>query len=544
MSPAPVDQLVPHQRGHRIRLATAADRDAIHRLNYRTFVEEIPQHPANAERRLVDRFHDDNVYAVYEVDGAVVGIICGRAQRPFSLDQKLGPVDQWLPPGSNPVEIRLLAVEPAFRATRVFARLMRCITRHFMDAGYDVGVLSGTTRQLALYEHLGCVPFAHRIGTPDAEYQPMYITRSAVDAWPDVIGAAESAPADGGNFLTGPVSVAPYVRAAFNQDAVSHRSSAFLTRYRDVQQRLCALTGAPHATLLLGSGTLANDVVGTQLQQLGGPGIVAINGEFGERLADHAERLGLPHTVVRAPWGAPLDYDAIDSAMRRTRARWLWCVHSDTSTGVVNDVGVLRALAQRHDAKLALDAISTVGALPLTLDGVWCASGVSGKSLAAFPGVAIVFHEALPHAPTVRVPRYLDLQLADAHGGIPFTQSSNLIEALHASLAYTNWHARMAQRARDGRWLRGALERAGLPELAPESVASPIVHTIPLPVDIDAQQVGEALRQTGWLVAFESGYLRERNWLQICLMGEYHATALRAIPRILAAAVARVRDGA
>ena len=76
-----------------VRLATPADHRVIHRLNYRTFVEEIPQHPANAERRLADRFHDDNVNAVYEVDGAVVGMVCGRAIRPFSLDQSLGPID-------------------------------------------------------------------------------------------------------------------------------------------------------------------------------------------------------------------------------------------------------------------------------------------------------------------------------------------------------------------------------------------------------------------------------------------------------------------
>lgn len=50
--------------GGTVRLATAADHDAIHALNYRTSVEEIPQHQPNANRQLVDRFHDDNVYVV------------------------------------------------------------------------------------------------------------------------------------------------------------------------------------------------------------------------------------------------------------------------------------------------------------------------------------------------------------------------------------------------------------------------------------------------------------------------------------------------
>lgn len=542
MPPNHTARHAPGTPPHHIRLATEADAEAIHRLNYRTFVEEIPQHPANAERRLVDRFHDENVYAVYEVDGAIVGMVCGRAQRPFSLDQKVGRVEQWLPAGSVPVEIRLLAVEPAFRATRVFARLLRFITDHFMADGYDTGVLSGTTRQLALYEHLGCVPFAHRVGAPGAEYQPMYVTTAAVRAWPAAVRADDDAIAAGGNFLTGPVNVAPVVRAALAQDARSHRSASFLSRYREVQAQLCALTGARHATLLLGSGTLANDVVGTQLQQLDAPGVVVSNGEFGERLVDHAVRLRLPHVVVRAAWGSPLDWDAIHDVMASCRAQWLWGVHGETSTGVVNDIQRLKALAQRHQAKLALDAVSSLGGLPLNLDGVWRASGVSGKSLAAFAGVAIVFHDEVPHAPSVPVARYLDLHLAHTSAGVPFTQSSNLVDALHASLTNTDWPTRMEQRQRDGRWLRGALARAGFPALAPDSVASPIVHTVPLPENTSASEVGRILCDAGWLVGCDSGYLRERNWLQIGLMGDYSSAALRALPRAVLAAVDQVRD--
>lgn len=523
-----------------VRLATPADHEAIHALNYRTFVEEIPQHAPDASRRLVDRFHDTNVYAVYEVEGQVVGMVCGRPQRPFSLDQKLGPVDQWLPPGCTPVEIRLLAVEPAYRATRVFVKLARFITEHFMHHGYDVAVISGTTRQLSLYRHMGFTPFGHRIGTADAEYQPMFITRHAVQQWPAALASGGTAHGRGGNFHSGPVGMKPVVVAAMAREAASHRADRFLTTYQDVQSRLCALTRARHATLLLGSGTLANDVVGAQLLQLESCGVVVSNGEFGDRLVDHAVRLGLPHVVVRAPWGAPLNVDELEAAMITTRARWLWAVHTETSTGVVNHLDRLRTLAQRHRAHLALDAVSSVGAFPVQLDGVWCASAVSGKALASFPGVAIVLHDTLPATPNVRVPRYLDLHLAAASSGVPFTQSSNLLDALHASLTQTDWPARIAQRAHDGRWLRSALEAAGLRVLAPTESASPIVHTIPLPAAVSAIDVGLNLRARGWQVGFESSYLRARNWLQLCLMGEYDETALRALPQMVTLAMTDV----
>ena len=521
----------------RARLATAADMEAIHRLNYRTFVEEIPQHAPNAEQRLVDRFHDENVYVVYDVDGEVVGMVCGRARRPFSLDQKLGPIDAWLPPHTRAVEIRLLAVDPAYRATRVLTRLLQTLTAHFVAQGFDLGVLSGTTRQLALYAHIGCVPFAHRIGTPGAEYQPMYLELETVAAraslWPDSRSFSPAVSrAVGGRFLPGPVAMHETVDAAFRAPAASHRAAAFSAQHARVRDTLCARTGAPRATLLLGSGTLANDVIGAQLAQLPGPGVVLTNGEFGDRLTDQAHRLGLTHAVVRTPWGAPMDWDAVRRAMHDTRATWLWAVHSETSTGVVNDLDTLRAIAHEYDARLALDSISSLGAIPVSLDGVWMASAVSGKAIGAYPGVAIVLYDGVP-SPSARIPRYLDLGHAIACGGVPFTQSSNLIAALDAALSATDWDACAAERAGWGAWVRAQLIDAGLTVVAPQDVASPVVHTIALPRDVSSRALGETLRVQGWEIAFESDYLRERNWVQLCLMGALTGGQVRGMVRAL-----------
>lgn len=168
----------------RVRLADRGDHEAIHRLNYRTFVEEIPQHPPRPDRRLVDRFHDENIYAVYESDGAVVGMVSARTVRPFSLDTKLGPVDGYLPAACRPAEVRLLAVEPAHRSTRAFTRLVGFMAAHLRSLGFDTAVVSGTTRQLRLYEHLGFTPFGPLVGAGDALYQPMYLHASAADCWP------------------------------------------------------------------------------------------------------------------------------------------------------------------------------------------------------------------------------------------------------------------------------------------------------------------------------------------------------------------------
>jgi hypothetical protein len=64
--------------------------EQIFQLAYDTFVEEIPQHQPNPDRRHVDRFHDENTYLIAKDDDAVVGMLAIRAERPFSLDEKLG----------------------------------------------------------------------------------------------------------------------------------------------------------------------------------------------------------------------------------------------------------------------------------------------------------------------------------------------------------------------------------------------------------------------------------------------------------------------
>ena len=67
--------------------------EQVFRLNYKTFVEEIPQHPPNPEKRLVDRFHHENAYLIALDADQLIGMMAVRDKRPFSLDEKLGNID-------------------------------------------------------------------------------------------------------------------------------------------------------------------------------------------------------------------------------------------------------------------------------------------------------------------------------------------------------------------------------------------------------------------------------------------------------------------
>ena len=165
------------ERTLRFKIASEeSELEQIFRLNYKTFVEEIPQHPPNPEKRLVDRFHHENAYLIALDADQLIGMMAVRDQRPFSLDEKLGNIDRYLPPGRKICEIRLLSVLPSHRNGVVFQGLLKLLLEYGKSQRYNLAVISGTVRQQKLYKHLGFVPFGPLVGSKEAEYQPMYLT--------------------------------------------------------------------------------------------------------------------------------------------------------------------------------------------------------------------------------------------------------------------------------------------------------------------------------------------------------------------------------
>lgn len=517
----------------------AQEFEAIHGLNYRTFVDEIPQHRANAEQRLVDRFHAQNTYAICLHQGELVGMIAGRCERPFSLDGKLTDLQQHLPPHSQAVEIRLLAVVPAFRKHAVFARLAGVLARYFRAKGCDLALISGTLRQTRLYAHLGFQPFGPQVGSADAPYQPMLMRLSdyaAKSAHLEFLSDGQHA-----SFLPGPVTVAPAVAQAMAEPAVSHRGSIHLQRLARVQRRLCELVNCEGALVFPGTGTLANDAVAGQLSLLGGCGLVISNGEFGERLADHARRWRLPHEVLRLEWGQALSAASLNQALAEQRPDWVWVVLSETSTGMRNPLELLREACAHAGARLCLDAVSACGLQALDLSGVWLATAVSGKALGAYAGLAIVMHNGALQ-PAGALPRAIDLGEFAPAEGVPYTQSSNLLAALEVALA-ADWPARwQAVRSADAA-LRLALGQQGWQALVAAEPAMPGILTLAIQPQLSAARLGARLERAGFKLAWQSAYLQQRNWLQICLMGDWREAALALLPaQLKLAATAQPRS--
>lgn len=496
----------------------AWEMEAIGRLIYETFVEEIPQHPPNPQRTLTDKFHPENVYLIALDGERLAGMLAVRERRPFSLDQKLPDLDTWIPAGRKACELRLLAVRPEYRNGRTTRALLAHVAQLCIARGFDLALISGTTRQQKLYSHLGFVPFGPLVGAPGAWFQPMRLTLERFQSRPQLALALAPRSAPSVNLQTGPTAIAPAIARAFAQPPLAHRGAAFQRLFAETRQALLDLSGARHAQILCGSGTLANDVVAGQISLLPGRGLVLCNGEFGERLLDHARRFDLHHEALRFTWGRPLDYEAVERALRAEGYTWLWFAHCETSTGLLADLPRLAAAARAAGARVALDAVSSLGSVPLDLADVDWATGVSGKALGSYPGLCFVFHRHPARPEPQRLPRCLDLGLY-AEESVPFTLSSNQLAALRAALDLLRENRRLEQLPALAAALRATLEELGMPPLAPLEHASPAVFTLTLPPGLSAPRLAARLAEEAILVSAGSRYLRERNWLQVALFG-------------------------
>ena len=108
-----------------------------------------------------------------------------------------------------------------------------------------------------------------------------------------------------------------------------------------------------------------------------------------------------------------------------------------------------------------------------------------------------------------------------------------MLHALQAAVQRVVWPRRLADLAGQSRRLRTQLRELGFQILAAEADAAPAVVTLVLPADISSTEVGGRLQEAGYLLSYNSEYLRQRNWVQICLMGEYQSEQLDLLANVL-----------
>ncbi len=346
---------------------SAAEIEQIHRLNYRTFVNEIPQHRSDGTGLLVDKFHAKNVYFIALREGQLVGMLSCHDRPPFSIADRLADDTPLRKPGRRPVEVRLLAINPSDRHTQVFVGLIWSLYTHVVAQGYTHLFISGVAKRLPLYSSLGFRALGPATGHGDAQFVPMAVAvddlaenlRRPMASWRKRL--AESGHATRVRLLPGPVPTTRAVQAALAEPPIYHRDVEFQRLFGRVRGQLAQLVGAKNAAIFVGSGTLANDVVAATLAAMPGAenGLVLVNGEFGERLVRHARGFGLSPRVLAWAWGQAWQLDEVGRALDRLPpSGWVWGAHQESSTGVLNDLPGLVRLARPRGLRVAPIALA------------------------------------------------------------------------------------------------------------------------------------------------------------------------------------------
>jgi aspartate aminotransferase-like enzyme len=299
-------------------------------------------------------------------------------------------------------------------------------------------------------------------------------------------------------FTPGPTPVPGEVLAAMAEPVIHHRGPDFRRIYASVLERLRAVYRTERDVLLFtASGTAAFESAVANLTSPGERALVVSAGYFGERWAAMARVYGADVVELRYEWGEIPDAGDLRAKLREAAdVRVVYLTHSETSTGVVADVQALTAVAKETGALVVVDAVSSLGAVPLDTDdwGIDVAVSGSQKALMAPPGVSFVSVSpaALEAASRSTAPRYtLDWERTRAGQeqlDTPFTPAVSTIRALDVALGLLldeGLEAAFDRHVRLGRACREGMKAMGLELFSPDDDRSAVVTAVKGPAGVD-----------------------------------------------------------
>ena len=358
----------------------------------------------------------------------------------------------------------------------------------------------------------------------------------------------------------GPTPVPPEVLAAGGAEVLHHRGPDFRELMLRTLGRLKQVCRTRNDVLLFtASGSAAFESAVVNLLSPGERVLAVMAGEFGERWGKLGRAYGADVHELRYAWGETPQADDVRARLGETGAGVVFLVHSETSTGVVADVEALARAAREGGATVVVDAVSSLGAVPLETDswGIDVVVAGSQKALMTPPGLSIVTvsEAAWERSRRATLPRfYFDWEAMRASlegGSTPFTPAVTLVAALDVALGMLleeGLEAASGRHAALGRACREGAKAMGLELFSPDEERSAVVTAILTPEGVDARELVLALRDRfGITVAGGHGELGTRMF-RIGHIGFYDVlditTALAAVEALLVERGADIERGA
>ena len=332
--------------------------------------------------------------------------------------------------------------------------------------------------------------------------------------------------------------VHPRVLRALSMPLIGHLDPAFLGVMNDIQTllRVVFQTNNRFTIAVSGTGSAGMEASIVNIVEPGDAVIVGVNGVFGTRWATVVERCGGKAIRVEAPWGQIIDPAAIEQALSRSGpVKAVAIVQAETSTGAWQPLEPIANLCHKHDALFLVDAVTSLGGIPVEIDR-WgidvCYSGTQ-KCLSCPPGLSplTLSDRALASIKARRTPCqswYFDMALiadywAEGTRAYHHTAPISMLYALREALRLVDEEglpARFARHQLNSEALLAGLAQLGLSPLPPAGHRLPMLTCVTVPLYIPEAEIRMNLLSTyGIEIGGGLGPLKGKVW-RIGLMGE------------------------
>jgi alanine-glyoxylate transaminase/serine-glyoxylate transaminase/serine-pyruvate transaminase len=316
---------------------------------------------------------------------------------------------------------------------------------------------------------------------------------------------------------------------------IGHLDPQFLVLMNETQDMLRqAYRTKNHLTFpVSATGMAGMETVLVNLLEPGDKVVVGVIGFFGQRIFEVAQRTGAQITRLDAPWGSVFDLNQLRDTLKTVRPKVLAIVHAETSTGAWQPIEELGKLCHEFDTLLAIDAVTSLGCIPLELDKweVDAAFSCSQKGLSCPPGLSPVSFspravEAIGKRKTKVQSWYFDVSIVQKywsqdryyHHTAPITMIYALREGLRI-LHEEGLEARWARHVKNHRAIKAGLQALGLEYTAVEGHQLPQLNAVKIPAGVDDLAVrNKLLNEFGIEIGGGLGDFKGKAW-RIGIMG-------------------------
>ena len=335
----------------------------------------------------------------------------------------------------------------------------------------------------------------------------------------------------------GPSIANPRVLKAMTTPMLGYLDADFVKVMDDTVALLRQVYGTKNAITfpVSGTGTAGMETALTNVIEHGDHVIVGINGYFGNRIADIAERCGATVTPVNAEWGDIIKPEQIADACKHVSPKLVAIVHAETSTGILQPLEEIVEITHQHDALLLADCVTSLGGQPVELDarGIDIAYSCTQKCLSGPPGLSPISFsdravEVIRNRKTKIQSFYMDVTLLEEYWmgttrKYHHTLSMSMVYALREALRVVieeGESARYKRHERHAQALIAGAEAIGLEPAAAENHRVPMLTTLLIPDGIDDGTVRKRLIQDfGIEIGGGLGVFAGKAW-RIGLMGD------------------------